>query len=67
MSVVEFLKLKVYQYELTTGLYMLEPLEKIILNSIFLLFAFMGFYSFVSYFPSSITSFGRLYSYYFLE
>ncbi len=29
---------RIYQYELTTGLYMLEPLEKTIFNTILIVF-----------------------------
>jgi hypothetical protein len=34
-SILEWAKLKIYQYEVTTGLYMLEPFEKMLWNSLF--------------------------------
>ncbi|KAJ3391311.1 hypothetical protein HDU84_006227 [Entophlyctis sp. JEL0112] len=41
-TVAKWIGLKIHQYELTFGLYMLEPWEKLILNSIFILF--FGFF-----------------------
>ena len=38
MGVVEKVKLWIYRYELTFGLYMLEPIEKIIFNSFLIIF-----------------------------
>ncbi|KAI8835795.1 hypothetical protein HDU81_000276 [Chytriomyces hyalinus] len=41
-SLSKWISLKIYQYELTFGLYMLEPWEKIIINTVFVLF--FGFF-----------------------
>ncbi|KAI8609914.1 hypothetical protein BC830DRAFT_1148293 [Chytriomyces sp. MP71] len=41
-SVSKWIAVKTYQYELTFGLYMLEPFEKIIFNTVFVLF--FGFF-----------------------
>ncbi|KAJ3087681.1 hypothetical protein HK102_010510 [Quaeritorhiza haematococci] len=40
-------ELKYYQYELTLGLYMLEPWEKIIFNTIVLIF--LTFFTYAAY------------------
>ncbi|KAJ1969357.1 hypothetical protein IWQ62_000680 [Dispira parvispora] len=49
---VACLKLWVYRYEVTTGLYMLEPWEKSIFNSIVLIFIAFSCYTAYVYLPS---------------
>ncbi|KAJ1650340.1 hypothetical protein IWQ61_008831 [Dispira simplex] len=49
---VASLKLWIYRYEVTTGLYMLEPWEKSIFNSIVLIFIALSCYTAYVYLPS---------------
>ncbi|KAJ3098170.1 hypothetical protein HDU97_004218 [Phlyctochytrium planicorne] len=52
MGLIKWLGLKVYQYELTLGLYMLEPWEKSTFNAIVLLFVSLFFYTCFTYIPT---------------
>ncbi|KAI8844769.1 hypothetical protein BC829DRAFT_445971 [Chytridium lagenaria] len=52
MGVLNYLGLKIYQYELTLGLYMLEPWEKSTFNAIVLLFLTLFIYTCYTYIPT---------------
>ncbi|KAJ1568668.1 hypothetical protein HK096_005747 [Nowakowskiella sp. JEL0078] len=51
----ESLALKIYQYELTIGLYMLEPWEKTLFNMFLLLMLSLAMYTTYAYLPDSAT------------
>ncbi|KAI8919583.1 hypothetical protein BC831DRAFT_515853 [Entophlyctis helioformis] len=66
MSLVKRVKLWVYKYELTLGLYMLEPWEKTAFNSIVLLFSLFFVYTCYRWLPS-YTSYVVAKSQYYFE
>ncbi|KAJ1928106.1 hypothetical protein IWQ60_002366 [Tieghemiomyces parasiticus] len=45
-------RLGIYRYEVTTGIYMLEPWEKSILNTILIIGLFFSGYTAYTYFPT---------------
>ncbi|RKP39823.1 hypothetical protein BJ085DRAFT_38299 [Dimargaris cristalligena] len=53
----EAVKLSIYQYEVTTGLYMLEPWEKTIFNSIVLVGLLFSMYTAYTYMPTYMRNF----------
>ncbi|KAJ3046156.1 hypothetical protein HDU99_009823, partial [Rhizoclosmatium hyalinum] len=50
-SLSKWISLKIYQYELTFGLYMLEPWEKYIFNIVFALFFTFFMFRGIAMFP----------------
>ncbi|KAI9592510.1 hypothetical protein BDF19DRAFT_451395 [Syncephalis fuscata] len=46
--------LQYYRWELTTAIYMLEPWEKIIVNSLFIALLTLAIYACITYLPNSI-------------
>lgn len=53
-SIIRWLQLKRYQYEVTFPLYMLTPVERFILNSLLFLFLSMIIYAATLYLPQHI-------------
>lgn len=62
---MDFVRRKVYQYEVTFGLYMLEPWEKLIFNSIVCLLLSVFVLSVWSYFPSHVRFVAQKAAYYY--
>ncbi|KAJ5778912.1 hypothetical protein N7457_006632 [Penicillium paradoxum] len=63
-SLIRWMRLKVYQYEVTFSLYMLTPIEKLIFNTLLLgLFAMIAMGTYI-YLPDHLRAiYGRLYYY----
>ncbi|KAI9292616.1 hypothetical protein K502DRAFT_295085 [Neoconidiobolus thromboides FSU 785] len=57
-SIQEQVQLKYYQYELTTAVYMLEPWEKCIVNSIAVVGTGLFLYTAANYTPEYLKYFG---------
>ncbi|GAB5591606.1 hypothetical protein Unana1_06506 [Umbelopsis nana] len=51
----KYISTKIYQYELQTALYMLEPWEKALFNGIVLIILSLGIMTVVQYTPSVIS------------
>jgi hypothetical protein len=57
--------LQYYRWELTTAIYMLEPWEKIIVNSLFLALFALAIFACITYLPGTITyTINRMASYF---
>jgi len=66
-AIRNYLALKNYRYEVTTALYMLEPWEKALFNSIIIVFLALLAYTtffYVFYLPEQLTYFASRLSYY---
>ncbi|CAB4383346.1 hypothetical protein RhiirA5_495591 [Rhizophagus irregularis] len=66
-AIRNYLALKNYQYEVTTALYMLEPWEKALFNSIVIVFLALFTYTtffYVFYLPEQLAYFASRLSYY---
>ncbi|KAF3490631.1 uncharacterized protein GIQ15_00148 [Arthroderma uncinatum] len=64
MSFSRWLRLKNYQYEVTFSLYMLTPIEKVVFNTILLLFTSMLVTAAYIYLPDHVLSLYRHINYY---
>ncbi|KAJ3045264.1 hypothetical protein HDV00_011136 [Rhizophlyctis rosea] len=56
-SLTNYAKLKIYQWELTLGLYMLEPWEKVAFNTVILFFTLLSLYTAFSFAPNYAQNF----------
>ncbi|KAJ3037788.1 hypothetical protein HDV00_001289 [Rhizophlyctis rosea] len=56
-SLANHAKLKIYQWEVTLGLYMLEPWEKVAFNTGILLFCILSLYTAISLVPNYAQNF----------
>lgn len=56
-AVVRYINLKYYQYELALALYMLEPWEKILFNTLMLVILGFAVYTTVTFGPGYISAF----------
>ncbi|EGD93368.1 hypothetical protein TESG_00914 [Trichophyton tonsurans CBS 112818] len=65
MSFFRWLRLKNYQYEVTFSLYMLTPIEKVVFNTILILFISMLNTAAYIYLPDHVLSLYRHINYYF--
>ncbi|RIA84648.1 hypothetical protein C1645_783658 [Glomus cerebriforme] len=63
-TIRNYFALKNYQYEVTTALYMLEPWEKALFNSIIIVCLALFTYTTVFYLPEQLTHFASRLSYY---
>ncbi|EFQ97272.1 hypothetical protein MGYG_00313 [Nannizzia gypsea CBS 118893] len=64
MSFFRWLRLKNYQYEVTFSLYMLTPIEKVVFNTILILFISMLITAAYIYLPDHVLSLYRHINYY---
>ncbi|KAH6569366.1 hypothetical protein BASA50_009897 [Batrachochytrium salamandrivorans] len=64
--ITKAIQLRIYQYELTVGLYMLEPWEKAAFNSIVLVFSAFFIYTCCRWLPSYTAEMVTKSHYYFV-